>query len=307
MSLIITYIGSNGSVIIGDRRRVGYFGDRDKREKLEDELYTGEIKNDDQLMKRAMDLGITLNITDDAEKVRIIEDVVVGEVKHTTTTESRRRRIYATTNGYMIIELTGSNIEKMQKGESSLIIFGNKITKKIANDTIQKHWKSRLSLNDIAEIFEASMVEVSKHTPSVGRKYNIYKVHPDLNKKQAQKILRSTIVKDVRQLQIWREKLKKQQIKTSRTIEMASKIINQGEIGRVTNIEGNKVDVVLNRNVQALNLNWEQVANPGETVSMEVQDLSKVAVGDLVVIEDENLCLKRTKSSLMCDVILCKI
>ncbi len=39
---------------------------------------------------------------------------------------------------------------------------------------------------------------------------------------------------------------------------------------------------------------------------MTVQNGSNVSKGDLAVIEDENLCIKRTKESLNCDFILCK-
>ena len=34
MSLIICYIGNRGTVIIGDKRRIGFFGDEKRREQL---------------------------------------------------------------------------------------------------------------------------------------------------------------------------------------------------------------------------------------------------------------------------------
>ena len=46
------------------------------------------------------------------------------------------------------------------------------------------------------------------------------------------------------------------------------------------------------------------IADPGDVEGVRK---GEVVVGDVVVIEDENLCLKRTKSILRCDVILCKI
>ena len=36
-------------------------------------------------------------------------------------------------------------------------------------------------------------------------------------------------------------------------------------------------------------------------------DSDNVAIGDKVVIENENLCLKKDKSSLKCDIILCSL
>ena len=48
------------------------------------------------------------------------------------------------------------------------------------------------------------------------------------------------------------------------------------------------------------------MAKPSETIKMTVEDISKVSKGDLAVIENENLCIKRTKESLNCEFILCK-
>ncbi|MDZ4171433.1 MAG: DUF2121 domain-containing protein, partial [Methanobacteriaceae archaeon] len=80
MSLILSYIGRKGCVIAGDKRRIAYFGNKSSREKLEEELYDGTIKNDEELQKRASDMGITLKISDDACKVRGSGEVVIGEV-----------------------------------------------------------------------------------------------------------------------------------------------------------------------------------------------------------------------------------
>ena len=103
----MTYIGRKGCVIAGDRRRIGFYGPEQAREKLEEELYSGQIKTQDELIKRAVEHGITINISDDAEKVREIGDVVVGEVRSKTTFETKRKRIYATTGVFNIIELLG--------------------------------------------------------------------------------------------------------------------------------------------------------------------------------------------------------
>ena len=106
MSLIITYIGSKGCVIAGDKRRIGFFGPEGNREKLEEELYSGKIQTQEELLKKAGNLGITLKISDDADKIREIGDVVVGEVRSKTTVETKRKRIYATTAAYNMVELS---------------------------------------------------------------------------------------------------------------------------------------------------------------------------------------------------------
>lgn len=302
----MSYIGQKGCVVAGDKRRIGYFGDKEKREELESELYSGAIKSDEELKKRADELGITLKITDNACKVRSIGEVVVGEVSFKSPLETKRRRIYGTTNGYQIIEITGSNISKMEKGESSIVVFGNKTTKEMANKVIQKKWKTKTSLKAISDIFEDVMVEIADQTPSVSSDYDIFLKHPKLDKKEAQKLLRDTVVRDVKLLQKWREKLQNDLLEQAHTIKLASKILNEGEVGKVVNIDGDHLEIVLGSGIQAYDIKWKPLAQPGEKVLMFIDDPDDVEVGDLVVIENETLGLKRNKSALRCDVILCK-
>lgn len=306
MSLIISYIGSNGCVIAGDKRRIGFFGDKDKREKLEEYLYSGAIRTDEELNKVAKEQGITLNISDDAEKVRSIDNVVVGEVRFKTPFETKRKRIYGTTNGYIIAELLGSEIKKIENGSSSIVAFGNKITKQIANETIKKHWKSKASLENVSSVFKSVMDEVSKQTPSVSKEYDIIIKHSALDKKEAQKLLRETLVTDVKDLQKMREGMRKQLIQSAKAIEMASKIVSEGEIGKIENIDGNKLEILLNEGIHALDIEWNVIAGPGNLIEMNIDDPSSVEIGDIAIIENENLCIMRTKSTLTCDVILCK-
>ena len=75
MSLIIAYVGKKGCVMAGDKRRIAYFGSKEERELLEQEIYTGEITNDEELYARAEELEISLKITDDATKVKSLENV----------------------------------------------------------------------------------------------------------------------------------------------------------------------------------------------------------------------------------------
>ena len=49
MSLIITYIGNKGCVIAGDKRRIGFYGPEEARERIEEELYSGKIKTREKL------------------------------------------------------------------------------------------------------------------------------------------------------------------------------------------------------------------------------------------------------------------
>lgn len=306
MSLIISYIGSNGCVMAGDKRRIGFFGDKEKREKLEEYLYSGALQTDEELNKVAEEQGITLKISDDAEKIRSIDDVVVGEVRFKTPFETKRKRVYGTTNGYIIAELSGSEIKKVENGNSSIVVFGNKVTKQMANEIIKKYWKSKASLENVSSVFKKVMDEISAKTPSVSKDYDIIIRDSGLDKKGAQNHLREVLIKDVKELQKWREDLKQQQITTAKSIKMASKIVNEGKIGKVKNIDGNKVEILLDSGIQALDMEWNVVAGPGNLIEMNTDDPSSVRIGDVAVIENENLCIQRTKCALTCNVILCK-
>ncbi len=302
----MTYVGSKGCVMAGDKRSIGFLGDKNQRELLEEELYEGKIKTDEKLLERAKELDINLKITDQGEKVRNLGQVLVGEVKIRATHETKRKRIYATTNGYHQVELTGSEIKNVKSGKSSIVIFGNKLTKKLAGEHLKKHWKSKISLEEVEKIFEKVMEEVGQATPSVSSQHDIFLIHPQMDHKQAMELLRSTIITDVKELEKWRNKLKEDMLEKRRDIQMASRILTQGEVGRVKKVHGEKVEVILSEGVEALNLDWNVLAKPGDTIFMKMEQPSPLNLGDLVVIEDENLCIKKNKSSLSCDIILCK-
>jgi len=306
MSLIITYVGNKGCVMAGDKRSIGFLGNKEQRKLLEEELYAGKIKTTEELHKRAAQLDINLKITDNVEKVRNLGDVLVGEVKLRTTLETRRKRIYGTSSGYHQIELTGSEIKKVQSGQSSIVVFGNRITKEIANKHLKKYWKSKTSLDEVGKIFKKIMEDVAQATPSVSQQYDIFIIHPRLDHKQAMELLRTTIISDVKELEKWREKLKQEMLEKTRDIQMASRILTQGEVGRVKKVEGDEVEVILSPGVEALNTKWDTLASAGETILMKMETPTPLSLGDLVVIEDENLCIKKDKTFLSCDIILCK-
>ena len=302
----MTYIGRKGCVIAGDKRRIGFYGPEQAREKLEEELYSGKIKTREKLVKRAVEHGITLNISNDAEKVREIGDVVVGEVRSKTTYETKRKRIYATTGVFNIIELLGSDIKTIKSGESSIIVFGNKYTQQMAEKSIKKYWKSKINLITIGKIFESVMEEVANETPSVSPKYDVIIKYPIIDTKEAKELLRSTILQDVKELEKWRNELQENMIKTSQNIQMATKIIIQGNIGTVTYVKDNEIGIRLEEGVEALDTDWNILAKPSETIKMNVKNQSNVSKGDLVVIENEDLRIKRNKESVICEFILCK-
>ncbi len=258
----MTYIGRKGCVIAGDKRRIGFYGPEQAREKLEEELYSGQIKTQEELIKRAVEHGITINISDDAEKIREIGDVVVGEVRSKTTFETKRKRIYATTGVFNIIELLGSDIKTIKSGESSIIVFGNKYTQKMAEKSVKKYWKSKINLITIGKIFESVMEEVANETPSVSPEYDVIIKYPTIDHKEAKELLRTTILQDVKELENWRNELQENMIKTSQNIQMATKIIIQGNIGTVIYVKDNEIGICLDEGVEALDTDWNVLAKP---------------------------------------------
>ena len=264
MSLIIAYVGKKGCVMAGDKRRIAYFGSKEERELLEQEIYSGEITSDEELYARAEELEISLKVTDDATKVKSVENVAVGEVSSRGTMETKRKRIYGTTNGFQIIELSGSEIVNVNKGDSSIIVFGNKITKSLANDMLKNRWKPSFSLKYMGDIFGQIIDDISKRTPSLGTKYDVVIQQNDLPKDQVQDYLDEVIERDVNLLAKFRNKLREDLLQQNETIKLASTIIDEGPVGIVDSIDDKMIQVKLNPDVRAFDINWKLLAKPGE-------------------------------------------
>lgn len=318
MSVIIAYIGKKGCVMASDKRRIAYFGDKDEREKLEEDLYTGKIRNDEELYNEAKKRQITLKISDDVNKIKKIENALMGEVSTKTTMEIRRKRIYGTTNGYQIVELLGSETQNKERGSSGIIIFGNKIAKSMANSLIKERWKSSLSLKYIGDIFEEVIKEIASKTPSVGKNVDVlYSKDNTLNKTSAQEYLDKTEERDNKLLEKYRQKLTEDLIKQQKSVELAGKIVTKGNVGFVESNECKILKVKLAKDVQAFDMDWKVLAKPGEEIIMfldkdnngnEIKDTevsNYVQKFDKVVIKDENLCLEKNNIKLNCNIILC--
>lgn len=306
MSLIIAYIGKKGCVMASDKRRIAYFGNKDNRELLENELYTGKITSDEELYKRANELKVSLKITDDASKLKTIENVIMGEVSTKGSFETKRKRIYGTTMGYQIVQLIGSEIISKEKNDKAIVLFGNKRSKALAEKLINQKWKPSISLKFMGDVFEEILKEVSNQTPSVGKDFDVLIKNPKFDSVSAQKYLDEVIDRDVKLLYKFRKKLQEDLLEQKKTIQLASKIISEGKIGQVTKIDDKILEVKLNSDVQAFNSNWKQIAKPNDQVIM-ISETEDVKLGNEVVIENEKLCLEKNKVNLKCDIILCSV
>lgn len=307
MSLIIAYVGKKGCVMAADKRRIAYFGLKEQRELLEQEMYSGEIHSDEELYARAEELDVVLKVTDNACKVKSIEHVAIGEVSSRGTMETKRKRVYGTSNGFKIIELSGSNIVKSKRGDSSIIVFGNKIAKSLANQMIQERWKPSFSLKYMGDIFGQILKEISEKTPSVGKEYDVIIEKNSLAKSQVQDYIDEVAERDVKVLAKFRAQLREQLIEQNENIKLASTIIEEGAVGEIVIIDDTLIEVKLNDDVRAFDANWKILANPGQNVLMFVENSEGLEKGDEIVIEDEVLCVKKNKAILKCNIILCHL
>lgn len=304
MSLIIAYVGKKGCVMASDKRRIAYFGNN--RQALEDELYNGNITTDEELYQKSKELDVPIKITDDADKLRVVGNTVRGEVSTKGTHETKRKRIYGTTNGYQIVELIGSEVKSRQAGEKGIILFGNDFAKKQAENLIKRRWKASHSLRLMGDIFEEILSDIAQKTPSIGKEFDVLIQQPKFDKSEAQKHLNITIDADIKVLTKYRQQLTEEMIQKTREIELANKIIDEGPIGEVESIDGKMVEVKLNSKTQAFNFNWKPLAGPNDNVIMFC-DTDDIKIGDKVIIKDEVLCLKKNSSPLSCNIILCSL
>ena len=279
---------------LGDKRRIAYFGNN--RQALEDELYNGNITTDEELYQKSKELDVPIKITDDADKLRVVGNTVRGEVSTKGTHETKRKRIYGTTNGYQIVELIGSEVKSRQAGEKGIILFGNDFAKKQAENLIKRRWKASHSLRLMGDIFEEILSDIAQKTPSIGKEFDVLIQQPKFDKSEAQKHLNITIDADIKVLTKYRQQLTEEMIQKTREIELANKIIDEGPIGEVESIDGKMVEVKLNSKTQAFNFNWKPLAGPNDNVIMFC-DTDDIKIGDKVIIKDEVLCLKKKQFS----------
>ena len=167
MSLVVAFAGKKRAMIGGDKRSIAFFGGA---EALEEELYSGKIRTDEELLKRAEVLGSVIQIADGREKVWRRDDgeVLVGEVTELSVESQRRRRVYLVPGGYIIVEISGKRVEVSKKGRSTLIILGNKFTRDLANRRLGAAGKAP-DLSSMKSLFK----EARKATASVSPDFTI--------------------------------------------------------------------------------------------------------------------------------------
>jgi len=165
LSLVVAFAGKKRAMMGGDQRSIAFFG---KAEALEEELYSGKIRTDEELLKRAEELGSRIMISDGREKVWKRDEVLVGEVTELSVEIQRRRRIYIVPGGYLLVEISGSRAEVLKRGKSTLIILGNKFTRDLAYRRLGAAGKAP-EISSMKSLFE----ETRRATASVSPDFTI--------------------------------------------------------------------------------------------------------------------------------------
>jgi hypothetical protein len=171
VTLVMAFIGENGAVMGGDRREITFLGDRASMEHLEGELYSGDIVTDEELHRRAGELGVEIRVRDDKVKVKVTEreGVLVGEVTSLEGGVLRRRRLFASGGSYAIVDTEGpSATRKGSGGAGNFVVLGNERTKAVARRCIAEGWKGG-SLGDARGLIARTMERAAKETASVSR------------------------------------------------------------------------------------------------------------------------------------------
>jgi hypothetical protein len=173
MTLVMAFIGRAGAVMAGDMREITFLGERASIEKLEEELYKGSIATDNDLERRAKELGVKLGIRDDKVKVTEDQGVLTGEVTSFEGGVLRMRRVYASAGSYAILDIDGPSATlRGRGGAGNFVVLGNERTKEIANRCIRERWRGG-GLRDAAEIILRSMEHASRTSASVSRRFLI--------------------------------------------------------------------------------------------------------------------------------------
>jgi hypothetical protein len=173
VSLVIAFIGKQSAVMAGDTREIITIGDDISTGILEHELYSGLLVTDNDMKKRAGDLGLVLTINDDKRKVTRRNGLLIGEVSETRCGVTRTKRLYATAGEYVLAEVTGSTVNVTGKGTASnFVVLGNEITQRIAHACIREQWNHG-GLQDAIRIIMLAMKRASDATASVSGLYNL--------------------------------------------------------------------------------------------------------------------------------------
>jgi hypothetical protein len=166
LSLMVAFTGRKEAIIGGDRRSIDFFGSCPD---LEKELYSGEIKTEDDLKSRAIETCASIMVSDSRQKVWTRGEILVGEVTEKTPTSDNRRRIYLQPGAYIMADINNGDVKVIDTGRSTCVILGNVITRKLAGEIV-----SRAGSKVDEALFRTIFETVRQNTPSVSSEYIIF-------------------------------------------------------------------------------------------------------------------------------------
>ena len=291
MSIIIGYYGHNGAVIGGDRRNIIFRGDPKKREELERKLYSGEIRDEEELKRVAEELGVKVYIEDERVKVKKINNTLVGEVR-SIGADSRRRRMYLTKGMCAIVDILNDDIvNKSVKKGSGIIIFGNKHLKEIASRELKKYMYdfNRMSIEEVKKVIE-DVLRKCCGGPTSSKDFDI--LYTDKRERDLEKVIKE----DLEELRRYRQELRQKMEDFQKVMAIVNKIETNGEVGVIKDGK-----LVLNEDHLAID---KICPNPRQFKEIEVE--GDFEEGDIVVIENGALKVKGKDVVLKTNYIICK-
>jgi len=291
MSIIIGYYGHNGAVIGGDRRNIIFRGDPKKREELERKLYSGEIRDEEELKRVAEELGVKVYIEDERVKVKKINNTLVGEVR-SIGADSRRRRMYLTKGMCAIVDILNDDIvNKSVKKGSGIIIFGNKHLKEMASRELKKYMYdfNRMSIEEVKKVIE-DVLRKCCGGPTSSKDFDI--LYTDKRERDLEKVIKE----DLEELRRYRQELRQKMENFQKVMAIVNKIETNGEVGVIKDGK-----LVLNEDHLAID---KICPNPRQFKEIEVE--GDFEEGDIVVIENGALKVKGKDVVLKTNYIICK-
>ena len=291
MSLIICYYGKNGAVVGGDRRQIFFRGEEQKRKILEEKLYSGEIKSEEELYKLADELNIKIIIEDSRDKVKKISDsIVMGEVR-SLGIDAKRRRVYATKGKCAIVDILNDTVtNQVIKEGFGLVILGNRFLKKMAEEELKGIAKlfPMMPIHQIEDKIKEIFEKLNWH-PTISKEFDVYAI--TIYEKNFDEVVKE----DIEKLFKYRESLKQQLIDFGRVMVIINKIVKNGEVGIIKDGK--------------LHLYDEYIAidkiDPNPNVFKVIEIEGDFKDGDIVVIENGDMKIKGTNKKVATKYIIC--
>ncbi len=274
----------------GDRRQVFFRGDEEKRKILEEKLYSGEIKSEEELYKLAEELNIKIIIEDSREKVRKISDsVIVGEVR-SLGIDAKRRRVYATKGKCAIIDILNDTVtNEIIKEGFGIVVLGNKFLKRKAEEELKKTAKlfPMMTIQQVEDAIKEIFEKLKWH-PTLSEVYDVCSVN------KYEKNFEEVVKKDIESLFKYREELRKQLIDFGKVMTIVNKIVKNGEIGVIKDGK--------------LHLYDDYIAidkiDPNPKIFKVVDVEGNFKNGDIVVIENGDMKIKGTNEKVATEYII---